>query len=469
MMILSYPIALVLSVLCRFAVGEVDASFTPRPVWENIDYARKVNLVKSYPHEAVHLTIKNTGSQPESIYYFGIRDDVYEKLSMFAAFFKDMKVYVDNVPLPKSSEIDGQPVRYIMIKLPAPVEPGEKVQLEVDYAHNAGRVPLQERITLGSGHYMRLTTNKLPFTSYPTAKYSLEFIGARELRELGATSSTPAGDEEKQSLKLSPSLNTADTASANVTVTYRRDLPFPRVVNLRRDIWVSHWAGTLQFEEYYELTNDAAKLKGGFSRAEFIKGRHALKTGPYLVGFEMYLPTGATEHYYTDLVGMVSTHKVVDDRFFLKPRFPIFGGWFYNFTVGWTNELSQFLHSDASNEEHVLRVPILNGPPDSFYDNVELSVYLPEGAQVLDVQLPLALQEKGVTTEYSYFDLTSGHVKMTVKCKNIIDTVQKGTMFVKYRYSKQLMYWKPVPIALYVFVFLVSYFLLKRVDFSIGK
>ncbi|AGO09821.1 AaceriAAL170Wp [[Ashbya] aceris (nom. inval.)] len=468
MMVLSYPIALVLFVLCRFAAGEVDASFTPKPVWENIDYARKVNVLKSYPHEAVQLTIKNVGSQPESIYYFGIRDDVYEKLSMFAAFFKDKKVYVDNVPLPSSSEMDGQSVRYIMIKLPAAVEPGEKVQLEVDFAHNAGRVPLQEHISLGAGHYMRITTNKLPCTPYPTAKYTLDFIGAREFRELDAKSSAPAGDEENQSLKLSPDLSTA-ASSSNITVTYRRDLPFPRVANLRRDIWVSHWAGTLQFEEYYELTNDAAKLKGGFSRAEFMKGQYAFKPGPYLVGFEMHLPEGATEHYYTDLVGMVSTHKVVDDRFFLKPRFPIFGGWFYNFTVGWTNELSQLLHSDPSNDEHVLRLPILNGPLDSFYDNVELSVYLPEGAQILDVQLPLTLQEKGVTNEYSYFDLTSGHVKMTVKCKNIIDTVQKGTLFVKYKYAKQALYWKPIPIALYVFVFLLSYFLLKQIDFSIGK
>lgn len=168
-----------------------------------------------------------------------------------------------------------------------------------------------------------------------------------------------------------------------MAVRFEYTAPVIKMTKLERAIEVSHWGGNLAFEEKYWMTNEGAKLKGHFDRvawagtAYYNPATHAIKQLTYNLG------VGAMDPYFTDEIGNVSTSRfrsnLAEAHLELKPRFPVFGGWNYSFTVGWNHELGKFLRGDGEN--FVLKVPFLEGPKQpTAYDEVELLVILPEGA-----------------------------------------------------------------------------------------
>ena len=221
-----------------------------------------------------------------------------------------------------------------------------------------------------------------------------------------------------------------------LAVVYSHNAPLNEVVNLKRDIWLSHWASTIQFEEYYELTNKAAKLTKGFSRLELMKQiqNQNIRETHFVTVLDMLLPDDATDHYFTDLVGLVSTSHAERDRFFIRPRFPLFGGWNYNFTIGWTNPLSDFLHiSSGSSEKYVASVPLLNGPLDTVYDNVELSIFLPEGAKKMCIR----------DRPRSAYDIKVGSVSKHLDKSSAVQKVPRAKMESKVNPKTQPAYLNP--------------------------
>ena len=267
-----------------------------------------------------------------------------------------------------------------------------------------------------------------PLSPYSTTSYSLNIIGSDSIKKFGEKDSVSSN-----SFTLDGVSDIEPFTVSKAKFLYIRNLPLPRVAHLNREAWVSHWSSTLEFKEYYELINDAAKLSSGFSRADYMKNKLGMKPSSALIALDMILPEDSYSHHYTDLVGMVSTSKAHENHYFIKPRFPLFGGWKFNFTIGWTNSLSQFLHA-VSEDEFILALPLLNGPQDVFYDTANISIFLPEGAIVQDLQTPLAFVSTETTYQHSYFDLGSGHVKVTISMKNLNDDLREGNIFLSYKY-----------------------------------
>lgn len=456
--------------LCHIVFAET-IGFVPPQSWENINYKRSIDVSNSYIKELAEITIKNIGDKPADRYYLSIPTEVFNKVSVFSASLSDVNAYIESALVPEIVNVNGSlEVSYGLIKLPAPIQPHKDVTITITYAYNQGTEPYPKHIDLGEDQHILLTTNSLPISAYETKAYVLEFTGSSSFSEL-VQDSTFSGMEEGDKYIYGPYENIgAFEFDEPVKMIYRHNLPLPRVTHLSRSAWVSHWASTLQFEEYYELINDAAALKSGFSRATYMKEQHALKPSSHLVALDMTLPPNSEDHYFTDLVGMVSTSRVLGDHFFLKPRYPIIGSWKYNFTIGWTNQLSQFLHVDNQESNvFVLSVPVLNGPMDTFYDTVEMSVFLPEGSEILDVESPIPIIKTKIDNQKSYFDLNRGHVKVTVDFKNAIDAISNGELIVRYKYTKAAFFKKPLSIAIYIFIALTALFFLKQVDLTIKK
>lgn len=63
----------------------------------------------------------------------------------------------------------------------------------------------------------------------------------------------------------------------------------------------------------------------------------------------------------------------------LRPRYPILGGWSYNFTVGWDAPLEKSVHR-TQDGSYILAVPFITGMADVAVENVDFVVVLPEGA-----------------------------------------------------------------------------------------
>ncbi|CEP62736.1 dolichyl-diphosphooligosaccharide--protein glycotransferase subunit OST1 LALA0_S06e02630g [Lachancea lanzarotensis] len=463
--------ALILAFL-HYVIGQANVNTLPA-CWENVDYVRTVDVSRTYLQETVQLHIKNVDEKPNDQYYFALPEENFETVALFSAKLKKADVFLHSAILSDQTFfVNGKPIKAGIVKLPSPIEPGKDTFIVIDLVYKSSAQPFPGHLKLGETQRLLLSTAKYPTSAYPIESYTLKFIGSssfEEVKKVGGDEASCSNVNDEFICGTYSSLE-VHREEDSISVLFDHNLPLPRVSTLNRDIWASHWASTLQFEEYYELINDAAPLKEGFSRADYMKGQHAFKPSGHLTALEMALPPQSEDHYFTDLVGAVSTFKFLQGHLFLKPRYPIFGDWKYNFTIGWTNALSQFLRVESGlDDTFLLSVPALNGPDNTFYDSVNLSIYLPEGAEVVDVWCPLPTDSTKITTKHSFFDLGQGHTKVAIELKNLVDTVSDSEVFVRYKFSNSSLYKKPFSIATAIFVASMAYFFLKHTTFLIEQ
>lgn len=183
-----------------------------------------------------------------------------------------------------------------------------------------------------------------------------------------------------------------------ISVHYEVNSPVLRVLSLNRSVEISHWGSNLNIQDEIHLMNDGAKLKGQFSRLQHqvILYNHRPTYGT-LIELKLQLPAGISPPYFYDLNGNVSTShfrpapvtskvnlkKPAPPQWStleLKPRYPLLGGWTYNFTLGWDAPLGDSVRYDRSRNLYVLSVPFWTPIPGASVDQAEVKVVLPEAA-----------------------------------------------------------------------------------------
>lgn len=183
-----------------------------------------------------------------------------------------------------------------------------------------------------------------------------------------------------------------------VSIHYEIDIPVLRVLSLKRSAEVSHWGSNLNIQDEIHLKNDGAQLKGHFSRLshQFLVFNQRPMYGT-LQFLTMHLPPGISTPYFYDLVGNVSTskfrpstplHKTTPLKGLpprwslleLRPRYPMLGGWSYNFTLGWDAPLGDSVKYDAKEDKYILGVPFWTPIAGASVDHAEVQIILPEGA-----------------------------------------------------------------------------------------
>jgi oligosaccharyltransferase complex subunit alpha (ribophorin I) len=172
--------------------------------------------------------------------------------------------------------------------------------------------------------------------------------------------------------------------------------------SLFRDLWVSHWGGQLSVEEHYELHNEGAKyavlatficlfvlncvsfrLKDHFSRVEFAYTAASRDQFNVVESLTLTFPPHATNAFYRDTIGNVSTSKFRNERtrsvMEIKPRYPLWGGWRYTWYHGYDIPLSAYLRSSGTT--YTLKVPFVGGLTDVSIETATVRVVLPESAR----------------------------------------------------------------------------------------
>lgn len=454
--------------LCQF-VAAIEDVITPLG-WENQDIKRSLDLRSSFTTDTYDISIKNIADAPLQQYLMVLPNELTEKVALFTATVKESGDNLLNCYILK----DAANITYGIIELPTAVAVDDELDIIVKLVYNTCGKPYPEMVKLGDKQMLNYKSNKFPNSPYFTKQYEMVAIAQKEINELVEHNQDEDNTESVQvggTIRFGPYENIEPYSQEPLNLIYERLASLRNVINLERDIWVSHWASTVQFQEYYEMTNKMAKLEGGFSRLKFMESlrKTQLLKQPYDHVLDMALPDDATEHFFYDKVGMVSTSDIRESMYILKPRYPIMGGWFYNFTIGWTNQLSSFLTTfEDDKETFILKVPVLNGPSDTVYDNVNVTVYLPEGAQVLDASPPFGFHDMIESNEYSYFDLGEGHVKLTFTFKNVFTDLGKANLLVKYKFTKSAFYKKPLSIACYFLTALMGIFVVKTLNLSIN-
>lgn len=176
-------------------------------------------------------------------------------------------------------------------------------------------------------------------------------------------------------------------ASAPASVRFEFTKPVLHVASLERDVEVSHWGGNVAFEERYDLRHRGANLSTEFSRVKWQKSQFTNPVTYALKSLRFPLAPGSADLYYTDAIGNVSTSNARSSKrevlLETRPRYPVFGGWKYPFTIGWNTDAERSLRRTESGG-YVLNVPFLEGPKQAEgieYAEVTLQILLPEGAE----------------------------------------------------------------------------------------
>lgn len=210
------------------------------------------------------------------------------------------------------------------------------------------------------------------------------------------------------------------------------------MTRLERDIEVSHWGGNLATEERYWLTNKAAHLTDHFSRVNWATSQFYNPPTTALKSLNIPLKIGSLDPYFVDDIGNVSTSRfrssLHEANLELKPRYPVFGGWYYNFRIGWNANLGSFLRTLKKGQGNILKVSFLEGPTMGegvSYERVELRIILPEGATNVKYQTPIAVVSEEISLHKTFMD-TQGRTTLTLVALNLIDESRDKEIIVSY-------------------------------------
>jgi oligosaccharyltransferase complex subunit alpha (ribophorin I) len=173
-------------------------------------------------------------------------------------------------------------------------------------------------------------------------------------------------------------------------VRFEFNKPITHISTLERDIEVSHWGGNVAFEERYTINHLGANLSTQFNRVKWAQSQYFIGVSHALKDLRVPLQVGSADVYFTDTIGNVSTSRFRSSKrealLELKPRYPIFGGWKYPFTIGWNSNAANFLRKTASGG-FVFKAPFIEGPKQAEgveYSSVNIRVLLPEGAEYVE-------------------------------------------------------------------------------------
>lgn len=180
---------------------------------------------------------------------------------------------------------------------------------------------------------VRIEENKHFLSVYPTETERLTVaIESSKIRKYEPAEGDETVTKTQRSLKYGPYKDTQPFSFAKISVHFVHNEPMPLFKEAKTEIVVSHW-GNIAIDEYYILQNEAAKIKGQFSRADYYQtGEFAYSGGDTSIkSLHTEFPRHIHDLYYTDYIGNISSSHAFRDEHAvtldIEPRFHVFGGW----------------------------------------------------------------------------------------------------------------------------------------------
>lgn len=266
-------------------------------------------------------------------------------------------------------------------------------------------------------------------------------------------------------VKFGPYSNVAPYTVSELVVHSENNSPFLVVSQLERLIEVSHW-GRISIEEVIDIHHNGAGLRGTFSRLDYQRDQTGGRSS--IDSFETSLPASASDVYYRDDIGNISTsnlRRMTDEvSLELRPRFPLFGGWGTHYMIGYKLPVYEYLY--RKNNHFALKIRFL----DHVFDNIwvkkmTVKLLLPEGVTNVRVQTPFSVQRHPDSLFATYLD-TTGRVVVSMSKGDLVDEHIQD-LVVEYDFPTWLMAREPLMLIgalMLVFSCVVVY---TRLDFRL--
>jgi oligosaccharyltransferase complex subunit alpha (ribophorin I) len=435
---------------------QLPAEFKPPQVFKNANLNHIISVEKNFVKEQVNVAVENVAKEPQDVYYLPFTADQMARVGGIEV--RDPKNDAASFAV---SAVEFDPlsdVQYYSIQLPTPLKAGGQQTLRISFYYLKAYRPLPASIGQEDPQFLVYDFSLYAPSAYLTTKQKTE------IKAPSATIpdyTTVAGKEgetfpQKQGSKLTygPFGEKPAGAFSPAQVRFEFTKPVTHMATLERDIEVSHWGGNVAFEERYAMYHLGANLSSQFNRVKWQQAQYFNPNTFALKELRFPLQVGSVDPYFTDVIGNVSTSRFRSSKsealLELKPRYPLFGGWKYPFTIGWNSNTAGFLRKTASGG-YVLKVPFFQGPKQTEgveYEHVTVRVVLPEGSE--NVKFYTAIPESSilssvVSVEKTYLD-TVGRTTLVIKARNLVDEFRDRELIISYETPLMASLRKPVVI-----------------------
>jgi len=347
------------------------------------------------------------------------------------------------------------------VTLEKPLGAGEKVTLEIDEIYHGAVRAFPSEIKQADNQLVVVEVNL-----YYSSPYLTEVSNSRmNIGTKKTESFSKQGKLDGNAIKFNEQKVTKGNSVQKVRVHFENNSPFLVAEKVEREVEISHW-GNVAITDKIWLRHNGASLKGPFSRFDYQRQDN----GPFVADWKMTLPVEASDVYYRDLIGNISTSHLRADFsagesvLELTPRFPMFGGWRNHFTIGYNVPSATFLSKDSG--KFRLQVPAVPDLYEGFIiEELEVKFILPEGAEGVNFKSNIDLTRADDSNRYTFLD-TTGRVVVTTKGGRVAAD-HNAKITLTYNWNSMLIFKEPLlAISGWLVFFLVALFV-ARLDFSI--
>lgn len=251
-----------------------------------------------------------------------------------------------------------------------------------------------------------------------------------------------------------------------LTLHYRSKAPQMIVTSVKRTIDISNW-GMISIEEHVEVRHVGARIKK-FSRADYML-RSSKESGE-VNHFMTMLPASATDIYYIDTIGNISTSEVRERydyiELYLQPRFPLFGGWRTNYIIGY--KVPMYEHMKNNGEKFFFKMKLIDNIfYTMFVEHLETNIILPALTIDEKFEAPYEVTRLPDSLAYKILDYRGRKVIRVTK-ENLIENHIEDFKLT-YVWSKWNYLYEPLLISGALLVVFLIFIVFIRLDFSLGK
>ncbi|KAG0019695.1 proteasome regulatory particle base subunit [Podila clonocystis] len=446
--------------------SENDVPIVPQNI-KITNLLRTLDLSRPLIREITSAAIQNIAEEDVNDYYFPVDQTYMSNLAHITAENRKTK---ETLELVKDEQyLDGQ-FQYYRIKLSSPLTPGQKMQITIKSSLSNIIRPFPTHVGQAEKQKVVYFGNPFALTAYPATKQKTTVITPSNVLDVLHSPEEVDVVIKNNQVILGPYNDVNALEHGIFEIQYQLTGAIQHVRHLRRDVEVSHWGNNLAVEEHYSFVNNGAQLKGQFSRIDYQRNPMAIRDGNGILGFVTQIPKLASEIYYRDEIGNISTSAIVHQsdhvQLHMKPRFPLFGGWNTTWYIGYNAPLDGYVHNVPKSDKYILKVPVFAPMKDTTYEQVEIRVVLPEGSQNVKVHLPFEVESIEQSTTKTYMD-SAGRSTVTIQARNLIEDHAQD-MLIEYEYSSISYLTKPLAAATMLMAVFATSMIVSRLDFKIG-
>ena len=279
------------------------------------------------------------------------------------------------------------------------------------------------------------------------------------------------------------------STSSNEIVSIHFSHPYPMayIDRVSKTVDVSHWGSAVSVSEEIVLRNGGALLEGEFNRVPFTHMKFSKGDTPSpfhvenaLIDIGAIIPFEAVNIHYRDVIGNISSsqaRRVEDENvqftyISLSPRFPLLGGWKTEFQFSYDLPASSGVLQMTDDDFYLVRVPISHAIPSLLARDEKISIILPTGAFEISVSSNRDVEVFDITDTLGWLE-PGGKKKVSLWLGTMYvepDNCLNEFLFVRYKIGSIFSIFKaPFLLSLYVFLFIVSILLYRRISFQIAN